>query len=289
MYAQQGRFVEAEGLWRELVRQDPGNEAYQRALQHVTRRQRPPRLAEAALGGAKWAAALLLLGVLIWVLVRLGQVQQSVEAQRQPQPVPTIVMLVPTSLPQSTPEARPTQAPPAAAGGEALAKSLDELKTQVAALQAGLSRTGAPTPTPAARLPDLNLKIPGILVQPEAGRLVLVFEKGLFQYSWVMTAEGQAALKALAIQLEPVAGQLHITLVGFASDDEVSTEPFNPGNLGLMRALTVYDTLTRVYHLPGEAFSLLPQEGTPPPFRSDSAQNREKNHTVVIWLAPRSR
>lgn len=287
MYAQQGRFSEAEALWRELIRQDPGNAAYQEGLRYVTRQQRAPHLGEALLRALKWAAALLLLAAVAVILLRLSQLQQSVEQKAAPQPVATIVVIAPTSVALPTAEARPTQPVPTAEGSERVVKGLDELKAQIATLQGRLNQT--PQPTLAPTLPALDLKVAGLQAQAEPGKIVLTFEKGLFQYSWVMTAEGRNALRDLAYQLQPHASQLQITLIGFATEEEKAVDPFDPGNLGLMRALTVYDYLTRSFNLPGEAFTILSQDGKIPPFRNDSAQNREKNHTVVIWLTPRSR
>ena len=41
--AQQGRLIEAQFYWMEAVRQSPGNEAYRRSLDYVTRSLRPSR------------------------------------------------------------------------------------------------------------------------------------------------------------------------------------------------------------------------------------------------------
>jgi len=41
--AQQGRLIEAQFCWMEAVRQSPGNEAYRRSLDYVTRNLRPSR------------------------------------------------------------------------------------------------------------------------------------------------------------------------------------------------------------------------------------------------------
>lgn len=61
IFAQQGRFVEAELCWIEAIRQSPGNPSYRKALECVARRPNPLWL-------MRWLLALFLI-VLTWAML----------------------------------------------------------------------------------------------------------------------------------------------------------------------------------------------------------------------------
>lgn len=89
VYAQQGRFVEAEHCWLEALRRSPGNATYRRAIECLAGSRQFPRGAHLVLGAI---ALLVLLLVMRWigdlrgsqdkVLERVEQLGRQVEALR---------------------------------------------------------------------------------------------------------------------------------------------------------------------------------------------------------------
>lgn len=89
MYAQQGRFVEAEYCWLEALQRSPGNAAYRRAIECLAGSRQLPRGGHLVLGAI---ALLVILLVMRWigdlrgsqdkVLERLEQLSRQVEALR---------------------------------------------------------------------------------------------------------------------------------------------------------------------------------------------------------------
>ncbi len=288
--AQQGRLGQAEAFWKQALLFEPGNPDYQAGLDYIYKAQRPanPRLLLRAwlprlLGG------LLALALVVWLGLRLAAVQRAVGQPAAPAalppvitviaPAPTVVVNVPESAaPADLDALRDDLSAQIQALGQSQAspEQMEKLLAAQESILASLSATPAPL--------DLSISLPGVQAAPQGAGIQVTFTDGLFLYESALSPQGAALLTRLGQQLEPHAARIHIAVTGYVDDSEDSAY----FDLGLLRALRVFDHLTASTQLPPEVFSLQPQAAQPAPYPNDSPENRARNRTVTLLITART-
>ncbi|MBN2547790.1 MAG: hypothetical protein JXB15_01430 [Anaerolineales bacterium] len=294
MRAQQGRLAEAEALWSKALALEPANPAYLEGLQYVTRQQKPVRLGFLSGRAWLWLLALVGLALLGLSLSRLGEVQGRLASLSDElaavqtsaaRPLPTALVIAASPYPTLPPglSSADLELMQQAVLGEVRLNQAtqDALFDQVLAIQNSqgeLLTSLQETPVPPL---DLAIQMPGIRVLQENRRVTLTFEGGLFAYGWTLKPESRALLTRLGQALEPYTARIQVTLTGCQADDEAESYL----DLGLLRALAVYDHLRATTQLPASLFTLHPQADEPAPYPNDSTANRLRNRTVVIVIS----
>jgi hypothetical protein len=277
--AQQGNTTEARQFWQQAIGLDPTNPAYAEGLVYLTRT--PLELIMGRLPWLKivrWVVALAFLFLLLFGSLRLARLQTNVAALSKQAGIVTL----------------PAAAAPTADLSTLAQKSdLQALGSKLDALQADQKQTGGSLATlqsnqqtlsdqlkPTVTAPEVKLNLAGITTHKDGARLIVQFDEGLFLYEWVLKPTAASLLTSLGQQLEPYAGQIKISLVGYRSDQETDVY----FDLNLMRAVIVFDRLTQTTQLPKEIFSLLPRSDVPFLFPNDTPENRLKNQTVILII-----
>ena len=253
--AQQGRYHEAEALWLEASRIEPGNEAYRAALNRLaTAQARPPWIRRVMTLGVALVAIVFLALLGSRITGDLSAIRQAVERD--------------TGLPEQSGPSVVDAAPPAEASAGIASES-----------------EGAPVEGSEA-LSSLReaLEIAGISIRQEQGALALRFESGLFREGTAMTPWGLESLDALGSALRPFGSAVMLEVVGHVDD-----LPLKPGtryrdnaSLGLHRAVVATDQLRSSSGLQAHLFRARAGEEALAPFPNDSPENRLRNRTVTL-------
>jgi flagellar motor protein MotB len=295
--AQQGRLAEAVELWQMAVQMDPANAEYRAGLAYVEKAARgpfhPSRLPGLVL---RVLAGLLLLGLFIAVLVRLGGLERRLSVLSASTPAAGASQPVDLSGIENRLKALETGLTGIQSGITDAQTGLSGLQTKVeeyqssattaqqsiegrlTALDTGQQALLASQVLEVAPI-DLKLDVPGLTVTAAGENWVITPQTGLFRYGWLFSDEARPILEQLARQLAPWVGQAQVDLIGYAADDEQDPN----FNLGLIRATLVADVLTGA-GLPAEMLSILPSAGRPAPFGNDTFEERAANRTVVIII-----
>jgi hypothetical protein len=247
---QQGRVVEAEGLWRRALGKDPANSATQAALLRLNRmHQRPVWFM------TLWPAVLAL------AVIGISLAAMQFQAGRRRAEYARLEALIKQA------------SDPAAKGGDIgrLSQSMDALKIQqgvtqsqieqsrrevqgLATTSAGISKTSnkllaawshqnslvlpsvapqvaaqgqqvvAPAVSPAPL--QLNIQIAGVVALPQDDHWIIGFEEGLFDRDNQFKTGPEALLESVAKKLVQSQEKLVIEIIGTA-EDEPSTSPLS--------------------------------------------------------------
>ena len=302
--AQQGRLAEAQSLWERALTIDPGNPDYLQGLEYVQKAQIPVRTKRIFTTGF-WLGLALILALIIGViwLSRWNQAMQSTltEVSKLAQEANTAVSNSnKTAALIQTPElaqgVKPATAPaiPSEPGISAqdlekfsqeligaVSTNQNSLADQVAQLKSGQAEILAGLQPTSPEEQALQFDLAGVQLIPGFGDVQIRFDEGLFAYGWTLKPAARQLLTQLGSKLAPFAENLQINLVGFQSEAE-SDKYFD---LGLLRAVVVYDFLVSNTQLPSEVFIISPQGARPLPFPLDSAANRSRNMTIEMIVS----
>jgi flagellar motor protein MotB len=166
-------------------------------------------------------------------------------------------------------------------------RRLRTLETQLAALK-------SQSPSPPVRQNDLKViaqrfsGVEGLTVRCEPEVAVLTFSQGLFQPgSDVLTSPARSLLLNFAAMAERLEKPLRITIEGHTNDRPVSSSSRWRDNwtLGLARASAAALCLKNHHQLAQTRLQLRSAGGSATPFPNDTAENRRKNQTVVLYLS----
>jgi flagellar motor protein MotB len=166
-------------------------------------------------------------------------------------------------------------------------RRLRTLETQLAALK-------SQSPSLPARRNDLKViaqrfsSVQGLTVKCESDVAVLTFSEGLFEpASDVLTAQARSLLSNFGFVAERLDKPLCITIEGHTNDWPVSPSGRWGDNwtLGLARASAAALYLKRHHQLARTRLQLRSAGGSATPFPNDTAENRRKNQTVVLYLS----
>ncbi len=252
MRAQQGRFSEAESLWTQAARLDPGTRAYAAGIQRIHRLQAKPLI---SLAWVLPRAALVLALVLVAGLTVLFMNRQ----------VSGLRTAIATDV----------------------ARQQAERSDQITGLEAAVERLATAFPG-AKPPPELKLEIAGVDVNTQPGLIEVRFDSGLFEYGTMLTSQAEQLLTILGLQLEPYVGRITIAVIGCTDDLPVRGAPQYLDNIGLgrRRAGVVIDYLRATSRLPDAMFTIQSSTGLPSPYANDSAANRAGNRTAVLRISP---
>jgi hypothetical protein len=298
--AQQGRPAEAVELWQMAVQMDPANAEYRAGLAFVEKAAKSPfhptRLPGLLL---RLLAGLLVLGLFIAVLVRLGSLERRLAALTPASPAvasqPTVdlssisnrldslesgQMDIQTDMDNANSGITDTQLSfqNFQFNFDNVFNSINSRLTNLDSEQLKLSNKIDKLQT-IDSLVELKLDITGLIVTSEGDNWIITPESGLFQYSWLLADDAKPLLEQLARQLAPWAGQTQLELVGYAAEDERDPN----FNLGMIRAVLISDVLSSA-GLPEEMIRIRPAAGRPAPFDNDSFSGRAANRTVIFIL-----
>jgi len=298
--AQQGRPAEAVELWQMAVQMDPANPEYRAGLAYVEKASKgpfhPSRLPGLIL---RLLAGLLVLGLFIAVLVRLGGLEKQIKALEVQTPVAasqsgldlssletrlgvleTSLTDIQTDLESANSGITDTQLSLQnfQVNFDNVFNSIDSRLTNLDVEQLKLSNKIDKLQT-IESLVELKLDIPGLIITSEGDNWIITPESGLFRYGWLLSDEAQPLLEQLARELAPWAGQTQLELVGYAAEDEQDPN----FNLGMIRAVLVSDVLSAA-GLPDEMIRIRPAAGRPAPFDNNSFAGRAANRTVIFIL-----
>ena len=128
----------------------------------------------------------------------------------------------------------------------------------------------------------------GLVVKQASDSAVLTFSEGLFGAgSDVLTARGQQLLANAAATAQSCEKPLRITIEGYTDDSPVSPAGrwSNNWDLGLSRSMAAALYLKNHHHLPLVRWQLRSAGDLATPYPNDSGENRNKNRTVVLYVA----
>jgi outer membrane protein OmpA-like peptidoglycan-associated protein len=275
--AQQGRFGEAESLWREALTADPGNTAYRAGLDRLERLQRGRT-------GLRLAAILVSAGLIAVALVVSGR---------------SLARALDRAASAAASSATPITPP---ASGNANSAQTSGLRgamgaTGATAATGTTGTTGATPPSSSASAaaapqpPDLQRSIPGTLVATRGSELVVGFTSGLFVRGTHFAPDARSRLRALGAALAAQGHAIDTTIVGFTDDLPVpataSVRHRDNAALGLARARAVFDVLRADAGLEASRVSLkTASDGEP---MVTPRKQRQDRRTVELRIAHATR
>ncbi|MDI6775286.1 MAG: OmpA family protein [Verrucomicrobiota bacterium] len=188
--------------------------------------------------------------------------------------------------PASRTAAVPTPTPPPSAVHSPAARPPTPCPT--ASLDLPPMGHSAPATAVSARtLPTINIPRARSAVDGESVKIV--FESGLFSSMTNWAAGSVELLRTAARQVAP-----HLNSYDLIVEGHTDNTTFNRGSpfedneaLALMRAETVLAFLISAGGLPAESLRAVAEAEEDAPYPNDTATNRERNRTVVLWLSPK--
>lgn len=294
--AQQGRPAEAAEFWQMAVQMDPANADYRAGLAYVEKAAKAPfhpsRLPGLIL---RLLAGLLVLGLFIAVLVRLGGLERQMRMIAAAEPGTSSQTVDLSGLQGRLDDLEKgvsglrSDLAEAADGQHSLQTGLEELQTASAAdwqsmagrLEALDQGQKALLASQAVEVSPLDLKfsIDGLTLTAEGEDWLITPQSGLFRYGWLLNDAARPALEQFAREMAPWAGQAQVDLIGYAAEDEQDPN----FNLAMIRAVLVADVLLEA-GLPAEMIRILPAAGRPSPFDNATFSGRAANRTVIILI-----
>ena len=130
-------------------------------------------------------------------------------------------------------------------------------------------------------LDQININVPGVTPIYQQESLTLLFEDGLFLYTWGLKEDALTTLQNVGLQLQPYQDKINISVIGFTDQLERNHLDFP-----FMRANAVIRYLVDNTQLPEQIFSILPAGNLPPPYPNDSTENQFQNRTVIMIIKP---
>jgi flagellar motor protein MotB len=148
-----------------------------------------------------------------------------------------------------------------------------------------------PEPAPAAEPmaePRHRLEAPGAAVAADASGFTVTFRKGLFSSGRHLSDEARANLRALGRELSGFGPGVRVTVVGCTDNVPVKRQQSYKDNqaLGLIRAAEVSRVLQASSGLPASVFKTVSYGTKWAPYPNNTAENRARNRTAVIRIAP---
>ncbi len=253
IYAQQGRFSEAETFWKRALELEPNNTLYLAGLNRIAQIQGRPLRASVPLSMVVAFIAILLVCIVGFVvreqiihlrellLREVAQANSSVIESIRESNMKTILYLE---------------------------EKVDRVKTLSMASQ-------------------LTIQLDGASVKTEQDNLIISFHDGLFLSGAHLKPEVKTLLSQLGEQLRPHASYISIRIVGHTDNLPVTKGWLYRDNaaLGMARAVTVANFLSRNAGLPMNIFLLQSAGKSQPPYPNDTSENRLRNRTVVIYIS----
>lgn len=140
-----------------------------------------------------------------------------------------------------------------------------------------------------ARPPDIHISVPGVAAAREREDLVLRFDSGLFRSGASLTTSARQALSGLALQLEPYAASISVTVCGHSDSEPLPAGAAFADNsaLALARAVVVAGFLRRSAHLSSDAVLVEGLGEQAAPYPNDNRANRLRNRTVILRIRSR--
>ncbi len=172
-----------------------------------------------------------------------------------------------------------------------VAVDTDESATTPPEDAAGASAaTSASAEPPADQATPVALAITGdaIETRPADAGIHIVFRRPIFRFRTVMHDWANGDLADVAAQLEPVASELEITVVGHTDNDPMPPNARYADNreLGLARAKAAAQSLTTQCGLPAANVKTTSWGESNPPYSNNIYDSRVKNRTVSLLIAP---
>lgn len=247
VYAQAGRFADAEAEWRRVIEADPANEASLAGLRRIAALQRGRTTGRRAYAAAVAVAIVLLL---LWAPWAGG------EGAEPPRPTP---------------------------GAGEVRADVAALRADVAALRGDLARLAAPARDVP---PAAEFDLPGVRARTVDGALTLSFEEGLFAAGAALKPGSAQVLAALGEVLQAYANRVSVHVTGYTDDVPVPPGERYRDNvaLGIDRARIVADRL-RAAGLPADALLISSPGGQGAPYPNDGVRNRLRNRTAVLRVS----
>lgn len=139
---------------------------------------------------------------------------------------------------------------------------------------------------PAAKTPQVEINIPGIVDTIKGHQVVLSFERGLFLNHTELQPNAKAILDLLADQLRPYIGKIQVNVEGHTDDLPISNGWIYRDNvsLGLQRSVTVIEYLRLKGQLPAKMFRASSTGDLQSLYPNDTPHNQMRNRTVVIRI-----
>jgi outer membrane protein OmpA-like peptidoglycan-associated protein len=261
IHAQQGELREAEVLWADVLRDQPGNPTARAALSRLravqcraVHRDGAPRPLLRATAVIALAAS-----VALPIIARLERVEDAIHGQR--------------------------------AQAADQRQALERAVGRVAVAQRRLANAATGQPTVAGRPreitgtsvapPDIDFGLPGVTVAKYANAAIVSFRLGLFTEGAALDPKAEALINEIARRLASERDPLMIQVIGH-TDDLPDPEPGGNEQLGLRRAIVVADRL-RVAGLRAELVAVS-SVGAEQPVYPNDRENRARNRTVVLRI-----
>jgi type VI secretion system protein ImpK len=297
IYAQQGKFAEAERLWTQVLTLNPSHEVSRRGLDRIARihRRRSRPLIVAFFAGVVLASTL---AGTSWLLVRSGKGLHDLQTSAQ-EAKAAMARLV-AAQQDHTRRVQQLEAITKTIAAEqrrsaARLSALGTTLSELSAMQEATMRQLGPRASmavsgqankPSDSGPNLMLHVPGVSVQTKHVETLLVFEEGLFPRGAELSTEAKKRLRRLAHELEPYVGLIVVRIVGHTDNQPPLSARRYPDDiaLGLRRAVVVEEYMRRESHLPPSMFAVATQGKDGAPFPNDTRENRSRNRTVVLHV-----
>lgn len=251
IYAQQGRIVEAEAIWRKALLLDPSNSAYQKALNRISKMQQRPI----------WLVPLFYLIISLFLIFAL---------------VSGTTILV-NQIKMSS----PPQLSDISQNQNIENELINKLTVMENSIQSLMNSSISMVP------PNLDLNISGISTKVEKNELIVIFDEGVFEIGAVLKSESKTLLTELGRQLEPYAGRIYIKIYGITDDIPMPEGQKYHDNvdLGKARASAVFDRFRETTNLIPDKILIGSFGKYLPPFPNDTQSNRSKNRTVILKIS----
>ena len=131
-----------------------------------------------------------------------------------------------------------------------------------------------------------RISVPGIRTTFSGKRCMMVFDKPVFSSLTTISPEAGGLLGKLSGQIRDYMPGFKLTVRGHTDNTPLRSSRLYPDNeaLGLARAKAVVDVMQKRYKLPAGSLRAASAGDQAPPFPNDTAENRQKNRTVVLIL-----
>ncbi|MEX2409840.1 MAG: OmpA family protein [Candidatus Paceibacterota bacterium] len=246
MAAQQGKFKEAEFLWKKCLKIEPDNQKYLGAISRLNKLQ--------GLKVNRFAFLLKLSNILLFILlffiiIYLYSYYKQDKIERENNFAQLINM------------------------HEVMVKRMDSIMSPVQTINEVISKIGSKAKS-----------IEVISVHENDSELTITFNEGLFSRGINIKSNQLETLRNFSKVLSPFAGKINVYIIGSSDDIPVANnERFqNNEELSLFRAKVVYDIIYEESKIPREDLSIGSLSALNSVYPNDSPENRLKNRTVNI-------
>lgn len=252
IFAQTGKFYEAQVAWNKALKLDPSNSAYQQALLRLSKIQRYPI----------WQSSLynLFIGLLfifvlfIGIAFFLNQIKKDTYSKFSEMAQENITIK-------------------------------NSLNQRFASIENSILKFSKSESS--KFYPFFDLNISNISTRIDKNELVILFDKGLFKRGASLNSEAKILLTQLGKQLEPYSDRVNIKIYGTTDNLPIPEgQKFRDNiDLGKARASEVYNYLRMTTGLPASRLLIGSLGSILYPFPNKTLNGQAKNRSVIIRIS----